>query len=247
MARSRVLRILTSVMAGGDFGRTGLLHRMCVSCAVAIPADGVALVLPDTEGMVGLVAATGHRAGAVQELEATLTQGPARDAFRDGRPVLQPQLRQTGPARWPEFGPAALDNGIEAIFAFPLHVGGIRLGVLALYRTQAGVLTPVQTGQALSYADAAVTLLLHLQDQTPPSFTLQTSLLDSGRAEVHEATGMIAVMANVGITEGLLMLLMHASASQRSVVDVAVDVVGGVVHFAEDPRRDDDAPDADAS
>jgi hypothetical protein len=143
--------------------------------------------------------------------------------------------------------PGGPRNGIEAIFTFPLHVGGIRLGVLALYRTQAGDLTPIQTGQALSYADAAVTLLLHLQDQTPPWVTPQTSLLDSGRAEVHEATGMIAVMANVGITEGLLMLLMHAAVSQRSVVDVAVDVVGRVVHFAEDSREDDDAQDAYAS
>jgi hypothetical protein len=33
-------------------------------------------------------------------------------------------------ARWPVFTPAAVHAGVRAVFALPLQVGGIRLGVL---------------------------------------------------------------------------------------------------------------------
>ncbi len=76
-------------------------------------------------------------------------KGPCVDASTRGRPVLQPDLGRTTPELWTGFGPAALEPGIEAIFAFPLQVGGIRLGVLDLSRESAGTLNPSQLAEAL--------------------------------------------------------------------------------------------------
>ena len=206
-------------------------------CAIAVPANGVGLTAP-SHGPAGLRTAAGHRAAAVQALECTTGEGPGVDAATRQRPVLQPQLRQTAPTRWPQFGPGALDNGIEAIFAFPLAVGGIRLGVLTLYRTIAGDLMPPQLRQALSHVDAATAMLLHLHDQTPPSVSMPPTLTGPGRAEVHQAAGMIAVQAGVGLAQGLLLLRMHAYLSDRSVLSVAEDVVHRVIGFSRDSDQD---------
>lgn len=64
------------------------------------------------------------------------------------------------PARWPGFSAGALEAGIRAIFALPLQVGAVRVGVLDLYRDRSGVLSSDELAEALSFADAAITILL---------------------------------------------------------------------------------------
>ena len=68
------------------------------------------------QGPAGLAAATDGPASTMEELQFTLGEGPCVDASVGGRPVLQPELRKTGPSRWPGFGPAAVDAGIEAMY-----------------------------------------------------------------------------------------------------------------------------------
>ena len=65
----------------------------------------------------------------MEDLQFTFGEGPCVECSRTGRPVLQPDLARTGPDRWPGFSAGALEAGIRAIFAWPLRVGGIRLGV----------------------------------------------------------------------------------------------------------------------
>jgi len=184
-------------------------------------------------GPEGLVAATDGPAIAMEDLQFSLGEGPCVDASSSGRPVLQPDLRSTGPPRWPGFGPAALDAGIAAIFAFPLQVGKIRLGVLDLYRDTPGILTPDQLTESLAYADAAAMVLLHLQARQPPGGELDPDLIGAclNLAEVHQATGMIAVQATVGLTEALLLLRAHAYGSERKILDVSYDVLHRHLRF----------------
>src|SRR4051794_20746233 len=121
---------------------------------------------------------------------------------------------------------------LAAVFAFPLRVGGIRLGVLDLYRTTAGALSEEELASALAFADAATAVLLHLQAGAagldPPLDSL--AVLDD-RAEVHQATGVVSVQASVALQEALLLLRARAYAEQRSIGSLAHDVLRGVVDF----------------
>jgi hypothetical protein len=154
------------------------------------------------------------------------------EASRANHPVLHPELTATGSVRWPRYGAAALDAGVHAIFAFPLRVGAIRIGVLDLYRDTPGHLTILELADARAFADAATLLLLYLQDQPGPDGepTALTGPIDS-RAEVHQATGMITVQLGISLTEALLRLRTHAYDSGRSVTDVAAEVVSRRLHF----------------
>ena len=81
------------------------------------------------------VHATDDVAASLEEAQLTFGQGPCVDAFTEGGPVLAADLRRAEYlARWPAFGPAALDSGARAVFALPLQIGAIRLGILDMYR-----------------------------------------------------------------------------------------------------------------
>jgi hypothetical protein len=109
----------------------------------SVPVSCAGVALMTSAGREGTLAAIEGPVAAMEDLRQTLGEGPCFDASRDGRPVLEPDLaRSGGMARWPGFGPAAVEAGIAAIFAFPLQIGAIRLGVLDLYRD-----TPRPTGQ----------------------------------------------------------------------------------------------------
>ena len=224
-----ILSVVWTASPGGD-GRTDNLVGLC---ARTLPVSGVGLALMTDEGPAGTVAASDGGALTLEELQFTLGQGPCVDASRTGRPVLVSDLGGTPPPTWPRFGAGADAAGIRAVFALPLQVGGIRLGVLDLYRDTAGELSPDELADALLFADAATHLLLDLQAQdaargTPPPHALP--VLDD-RAEVHQATGVVSVRAGVTMAQALALLRARAYAEERPIGDLASDVLDGVVEI----------------
>src|SRR5674476_240778 len=127
----RVAEILAGFAEG--FPTASRLPDLLVrACAQALPVTGVGMVLMTDAGPAGIVAASDGPAAMMEELQYTLGEGPCVESSRTGRPVLQPDLEVSAPARWPGFSAGALEAGIRAIFAFPLRVGAVRLGVLGL-------------------------------------------------------------------------------------------------------------------
>ena len=235
MASVRVAEILADVWAASpDVSAlpAGLVH----GAARSLPVSGVGLALMTERGPAGTVAATDVPALRLEDLQFTLGEGPCVDASRSGRPVLQPDLAATAPRRWPGFAGGALAAGVAAVFAFPLRVGAIRVGVLDLYRAAPGALSAQALREALSFADAATLLLLYLQTRAPGDELAPEALavLDD-RAEVHQATGVVSVQAGVRVAEALVMLRARAYADQRPVGDVAHDVLAGTVDFTSGP------------
>lgn len=232
MEPTRVDQIL-STLFDGDRDDATLPELVCEAALRAMPVDGVGLALMSEQGHDGVVAATDGSAQLMEELQFTLGEGPCIDASRDGGPVLQPDFARTGPSRWPMFGPALVDAGVAAIFTIPLHVGAIQLGALDLYRNQAGTLDDDQLAEALAFADSAVILLLHLQKEIGSKEELHPQLADAlgWQPVVHQSTGMIAIQAAVGLAEALLILRARAFAENRSILDIARDVVARRLKF----------------
>ena len=231
MPTARVAEILSRV-SEGSLRAGDLPHRLVMACTRALPVTGVGLALMTDAGPAGTVAISDAVAGMMEDLQFTLGEGPCVECSRTGRPVLQPDLARSGPARWPGFSAGALQVGIGAIFALPLRVGAIRLGVLDLYRDAAGELTTAELSEALSFADAATALLLQLQAQP----ALEGSVLGDiwvveDRAEVHQATGMISVQAGIDMAEALVRLRARAYASDRPILELARDVLAGTLSF----------------
>jgi hypothetical protein len=229
----RVTQIVTAVEARCPDGR-GQPEALVALCVEGLPVSGAGLALMTADGPAGTVAVTDGPAGELEELQFSLGEGPCVDASRTGRPVLQPDVARTAPARWPAFAGGAQAAGLRAVFAFPLRVGAIRVGVLDLYRDTVGVLSPEELTEALAFADAATLIVLGLPSRAGGQAG-PVAVLDD-RAEVHQATGVVSVHAGVTLEEALMLLRARAYAEQRSIQDLARDVLDGVVRV----RKEDD-------
>lgn len=234
MSNPRVAQILSMITGGGDEQGTPPA-KLCAECLSALSVTGVGVALMTADGPSGVVlAATDARARQLEELQFALGEGPCVEASSSGRPVLRPDLTTTGPAgsaRWPRFGAAAHAAGVSAIFAFPLRVGAIRVGVLDLYRDTPGPLAALDLADALAFADAATVVVLDLQDHNAHGGSAAlTGPIDS-QAEVHQATGMITIQLGINLAQALLRLRAHAYATGRTVSAVAADVVTRRLYF----------------
>lgn len=235
MRDSRVTEILSGL---ADDERVSLPSQLCAACLSALPVSGVGAALMTADGPSGVVlAATDERARHMEELQFALGEGPCVEASDEGRPVLEPDLMADGSLRWPRFGAAVLDAGVRAVFAFPLRVGAIRVGVLDLHRDTPGPLTAAELGEASAFAAAVTEVVLDLQDNDDTGSAL-ADRLDS-RAEVHQATGMIMVQLGISLSEALLRLRAHAYATGRTVPAVAADVVSRRMVFDDSGTRQD--------
>ena len=231
--------ILLSVMDSGVGSGASLPVLLCEDACRRLPVTGVGITLVDADGQVARVAASDPLTSNLEDLQLSLGEGPAPEAGRSGRLVMVPDLSTVAPGRWPAYTPEVLDRGVQAVMAYPLRIGRIRLGVLSLYRSEPGSLDDPDLALALHYADAAVLVLLHLQsldgyggrrdavpgaDGLPPVDTALERAFQ-GQPAVHQATGMVSAQAQVGLKEALLLLQAHAFAEEVTICEVAHAVV----------------------
>jgi hypothetical protein len=174
----------------------------------------------------------------LEELQFTTGEGPTAGDFRLGSPVLIPDL-ETAAARWPGFVSAAVAAGARAMFALPLQVGAIRVGVLTLYRAKPGALAPDALADGLVLADVALQLILDAAAGVSgrPEYRPLAGLSDS-RAEVYQAIGMVSVQLGVSLEDAFVRLRAHAFAGSQALADVADDVVTRALRFSPDPASD---------
>jgi len=188
-------------------------------------------------GHHGIVCATDDVSAKIEDLQVTLGEGPCIDSVRDGAPVLIADLVSPGEFsmdRWPAFLEGAGAAGVRAVFAFPLRIGAISVGAMDLYRDEPGDLAPDELPAALMAADAAAHALLHLD--APPNGALN-GFSDVGSVyhpQVHQATGMVQVQLGVSTNEAFVRLRARAFATERSLVDLANDVVNRRLRFSSE-------------
>jgi hypothetical protein len=200
------------------------------------------MTLMNDNGQQAVIAWSHPLAARLENLQFELGEGPCVDASQEDRPALHPDLALDAGRRWAVFGPAALEAGVRAIFALPLQVGAVRLGSLGLYRREVRDLDRTQLATSFAYAEAAVVVLLHLQAKMlPKDGLLHPDLGDplDRRAEVHQATGVVSVQADVGIREAVLLLRAHAFTTGRPLLSVAREILAGGLRFQPQMEEDE--------
>ena len=229
----RAIGVWLSITALARSEGTAVSVRHAVSaCGEAVGA-GAALSMSTGGGSHEPVFATDSRSDELEDLQATLGQGPSAEVIGGVGPVLEGELAGTGAlARWPEFAPAAVARGVAAVFAVPVGVGAARLGALGLYRDWPGPLSQDQADALLLYADAVLMLALDERGGLAPG---AADLLEAGfterRAEIHQAVGMISVQLGVSLTDALVALRARAYAEGRTIAQVAADVIARRLSF----------------
>jgi hypothetical protein len=239
----RVVRIWSQVARQSRGDPVSMAH-VCAAAVAAVDVDGAGVSVVVSPTVRETVHVTDRIAGEIEEWQLTLGQGPCLDTFIDGGPVLAVDLTSAeSAARWPVFTPAALGSGAQAVFALPLQIGAIRLGVLDLYRIRPGPLSPSELADSLAFAETAGMLLLDGIAGTPPDtaeLAWQRDDPSAHQAQVHQATGMMLVQLGVSAEAAFARLRAHAYAHDRRLGEVARDVVERRLRFEPDPPGDRD-------
>src|SRR5271167_1950220 len=168
-----------------DFPIQSILDHLVVRIVDVLPvsAAGVTLISPGSDPHY--IAASDAAAMRFEHLQTELGEGPCLVAYEKGEAVLVPDLRVD--ERFPTFAPRALEEGLAAVFTFPLRQDDHQLGALDLYRTSAGPMNPGAMTAAQTLADVAAAYLLNAQARSD----LRDSSERARESALHDAlTGL---------------------------------------------------------
>jgi hypothetical protein len=213
-------------------------RELCVSCVKVLPVDRAALTIGGASATWEPLGATDETAARIEAKQVIAGEGPAVDAAEHGGPVLVDDL-STQFDRWPGFTTALGTDAYGAMFAFPLQIGAIAVGVLDLYRNEPVPIEPDELTAMLGVADIVTMVLM----SRPAPDDVDTTATDAwwtpspSSSEIHQATGMLIAQLSVTPRIAYLRLRAYAFAHDRPLTEVARDVIERRLRFDPDDER----------
>jgi hypothetical protein len=208
---------------------SGAGHPDADLCAPFVGAVGVSGAAISTLGRPfgsQTVCASSSAAARIDEIQIDLGEGPCWEALRTRLPVLESDLQNHGGEAWPGAREALRQLELGSLYAFPLFVGRLNVGSVDLYAEEPRELSVLDVEDVTVLATIAARHVLKraLDDLG----TVDDGMAEGpfSRRELHQASGMIAAQLGIGVDDALVVLRGHAFASERTVRDVAADVVG---------------------
>lgn len=164
-------------------GRT--LDHLVVRIAEVLPVGSVGVTLISDTDTPRHVAASDDSALRFIKLQTEMGEGPCLTAHRTGQTVVVPDLRSDD--RFPDFARRALEEGLSAVFSFPLQDENRRLGALDLYRETVGTMDAEAMETAQTLADVTTAYLRNAATRAE----LEASSLQAQHNSLHDAlTGL---------------------------------------------------------
>jgi hypothetical protein len=211
-------RLVSSLRARGGVGAVG------AECHRDVPdVDGVVLTVDAAHAGRIIISDSGPHGDALEDLHATLGEGPSIDAAITGAPLAAVDLAHPHAlARWPRFAEQAPSRGVRAVFVCPVLLHAQPVGVLSAYRAAAGPLSATDHEQVRRYAKAVTVVLL--DDPPATSNGALDFVLPVRAGEVQQAVGIVMEYAHVDAPTALHRLRAYARRSGRPMHDVVADV-----------------------
>jgi hypothetical protein len=211
-------------------GLFATLQRVIDATQAVFQVDGASLALAHEDGSLRWVVVTDGAAGLLEDTQRELGEGPGLDAYGDGVAVTVLDLATD--RRFARLAAVVTPRGLHGVLAVPVVVAGRPVGALSVYATgpcpwsgidvaalgaYAGVVAElVRAGMALGARDAEVAEL--------------TDAL-TARVWVEQAKGALVATEGLDLAVASERLRARAEATQRTVADVAREVV-------QDAQRD---------
>ncbi len=212
--------------------------ELCKSCVEVLPVDRAAITVVVATSAWEPLAASDETATRIEAHQAVTGEGPAIDAAKQSGPVLVDDLAKEF-GRWPGFTAALGTDARGAMFAFPLQIGAIAVGVLDLFRT---LPVPLETNDMTAILEVADIVTMVLISRAPP-FDIDASSKDAwwapspASSQIHQATGMVVAQLEVPPRIAYLRLRAYAFAHDVPLATVARDVIERRLRFNPDGER----------
>lgn len=245
------LRVDLGASLAGSGGPLSAADRLCLACVELLEVDGAAISLTHAGAIRGTFGSSGELSRRLDELQFTFGEGPCMDAVSSGDPVLVADVSDRRDDRWPAFARAAVDSGVQAVFALPVRIARAPVGALDLFASRPGMLSEHDLGGSLWAAELAALPLLNLMTADVDWAAVGEErdcweqLASLERVEVYQATGMLVAQLDVDAAEALVRLRAYAFAEGLTASEAAWAIVTRRVVLDAGgppggPRGDDD-------
>ena len=233
---------LTAALSGAERGRSAA-DRLCSACVALLDVDGAALSIVYDGAISRSLGASGTLSRELDELQFTLGEGPCLQAVSGRRPVLVAALDDPDFTDWPGFAEAALNRGVQSVFAMPVSALSSPIGALDLYRNRPGELDALHLSGGMIAAELAALPILDLMgidldaalnDETSSAWDQLSSLT---RIEVYQASGMVIGQLDVSAAEALIRIRAYAYTHDMTASDVAYAIIDGGLLLPDDQRE----------
>jgi GAF domain-containing protein len=209
-----------------DRGLARTLQQVVDAAKKLLEADGVGLMLADTNGQLHQASSSDQQVQNVEEHQARAALGICAAAFAKRTPMSVRDVRQDPDRyglRW-----VLNDAQIRAALSVPVELDGDPIGALGVYAAAPRDWGDREVSAVQAYAGVVASLLAaavaaHLKGRLAAQ--LQTAL--DRRTPIEQAKGML--MAKEGIDAAVAFERLRAAArsSRRRIVDVAHDLIAG--------------------
>ena len=199
-----------------DFPIQAILDHLVVRIVDVLPvsAAGVTLISPGAAPQY--IAASDDLAMRFEQLQTELGEGPCLVAYEKGEAVTVPDLRVDD--RFPKFTARAIEEGLGAVFTFPLRHDDHQLGALDLYRTSPGPMNAGAMTAAQTLADVAAAYLLNAQARSD----LRDSSERARESALHDA--LTGLPNRTLLVQRLVHAILRCRRSEKLVAILFVDL-----------------------
>jgi hypothetical protein len=189
--------------------------------AELVGASDVGLLLADQRGRLQFMAASNEDVKRLELFQLQVNEGPCRDAFQAGEPVVNADLQDAGD-RWPHFAPHAVAEGYRSAHAFPLRLRQEVIGAIGVFGADVRRLTAaeVHVAQALGHV-ATIGVLQERAIRRGEVLAEQLQSALNSRIVIEQAKGAIAQFRNVSVDDAFVLLRDHARRTKIRLGDVA--------------------------
>ena len=208
-----------------EFDIVDFLHMVTTRTADITRADAAGLVLADAHNRLQFMAASTESAKMLELFQLQAQEGPCRDCFRFGAPVINTDLSRAA-GRWPRFAPEAVTAGYRAVHAFPLRHRDNVIGALNLFSATAGRIEADDLKIIQALADVATIGLL--QQRALAHSEILTEQLQgalNSRVTIEQAKGALARMRGISVDEAFAEMRDHSRRQHLRLTDLALAVV----------------------
>jgi hypothetical protein len=211
------------------------LQRVVDACVQVFPVDGSGIMLADEQGALRYAAASDGPGRLLEESQIAVAEGPCVDTYVEDARVSTADLVRDD--RWPALGPLMEGRGVGAVLGVPVHLSGLCVGSLDVYRTATRDWDPSEAEALHRYGHVVEAMMSAAvgAEQAGELAAQLTYALDH-RLPVERGIGYL--MARDGLTQpqAFHKLRGAARASRRKIGDVA----GHLLETGSLPGESDD-------
>lgn len=229
----RFRQVFAALDAGPLTGPELIPTRLATACATVLPVGGAGISVFTSDGFRIPVGASDTHASDAERLQFTAAEGPCIAAHASGLPIIATEsvLSQS----WPLFHQGLVTSTpFRAVSSLPLQRGLAEFATIDLFFHRSADVSELD----MVALDAVIEQISEtLVDGASYQATMVPSWLDSPTAQRRSwtflALGMINVALHISTQDALAVLRGHAYAADRTIDDLAEDIVNREIPVAD--------------